>query len=73
MTAALNSVKTFHRQNGDIYWQRHLTRVYFIVKSSSYNSQIKVFLTSAALDWAPPPNENLKNAAAVKRVNTVYV
>jgi hypothetical protein len=41
MSATLNSAKTFRRQNGDIY---------FIVKSSCYGSQIKVFLKSAAPD-----------------------
>jgi hypothetical protein len=69
MSAALNSVKPL---------KRHLKHVYFIVKSSCYSSQIKDVLKSAAPEWAPPPNErriwsseNLKNAAALKRVNTV--
>jgi hypothetical protein len=56
-----------------------LKLVYFVVKSSCHNSQIKYFLKSAAPDWAPPPNErrigsseNLKSAAALKRVNTIF-
>jgi hypothetical protein len=59
MSAALNSVIIFRRQNGDILWQRHLKLVYFIVKSSWYNSQIKYFFKerrprlNAALEWAP--------------------
>jgi hypothetical protein len=59
MSAALNSVIIFRRQNGDILWQRHLKLVYFIVKSSWYNSQIKDFFKesrprlNAALEWAP--------------------
>jgi hypothetical protein len=57
MSAALNSVIIFRRQNGDILWQRHLKLVYFIVKSSWYNSQIKYFFKerrlrlNAALEW----------------------
>jgi hypothetical protein len=64
MSAALNSVIIFRRQNGDILWQRHLKLVYFIVKSSWYNSQIKRRIWSS---------ENLKSAAALKRVNTVQI
>jgi hypothetical protein len=34
-----------------------LRLVYFIIKSSCYNSQIEDFLKNAAPDWTPPPNE----------------
>jgi hypothetical protein len=80
MSAALNSVIIFRCQNGDILWQRHLKLVYFIVKSSWYNSQIKYFFKERRPDWTPPSNErriwsseNLNSAAALKRVKTVQI
>jgi hypothetical protein len=81
MSAALNRVKTFRPSKwGDLVTKTFKTSLFSVVKSSSYNSQIKDVLKSAAPDWAPPPNErrirrseNLKSAAALKRVNTVYI
>ena len=37
MSAALNSVIIFRRQNGDILLQRHLKLVYFIVKRQFFS------------------------------------
>ena len=53
MSAALNSVKTFRVRIGTFGDKNLLKLVYFIVKSSCHNSQIKYFLKSAAPEWAP--------------------
>jgi hypothetical protein len=53
MSAALNSVKTFRVKMRTFGDKNLLKLVYFIVKSSCHNSQIKYFLKSAAPEWAP--------------------